>query len=198
MLSQSGVMFVIAVCTVNQCCPRTIHENASHCEPGVLSDHSCIEWVFSWFSWAEFAECRKNVVFYATTASSRILHNTPRDIVISLSKLRNSFTMYESGNLLKSTSFWHVVPCNPVEAYGRFGGTCSLHIQGWRVSQARNQLSGYMLSYKVICVCIICVYIIQVTRENLRYSTMHGIREKRKSPQTVADVAHQDIPTNLL
>jgi hypothetical protein len=36
--------------------------------------------------------------------------------------------------------FWLVTPCNS-EIARRFGGNDSLHLQGRRVSQARNQLS---------------------------------------------------------
>jgi hypothetical protein len=41
---------------------------------------------------------------------------------------------------MKSSVFWDVTPCNPVEASQSFGGTYRLHLQAEGVSQARNQL----------------------------------------------------------
>jgi hypothetical protein len=41
--------------------------------------------------------------------------------------------------VMKSTVFWGITLCNPLKANRRFGGTCRLHIQGRRISQARNQ-----------------------------------------------------------
>jgi hypothetical protein len=40
---------------------------------------------------------------------------------------------------LKSTVVLDVTPCSPVEVDRRFGGTYCLNLQGWTVSQARNQ-----------------------------------------------------------
>jgi hypothetical protein len=39
----------------------------------------------------------------------------------------------------KSTNFWGVTPCSMVEVHQCFWGTYCLHLQGQRVSQARNQ-----------------------------------------------------------
>jgi hypothetical protein len=41
---------------------------------------------------------------------------------------------------LKSSIFWDITPCSPLKVNRRFGGTCRLHIQGRRISQARNML----------------------------------------------------------
>jgi hypothetical protein len=40
---------------------------------------------------------------------------------------------------MKSTIFWDITPCNPLKVNQRFGGTYHLHLQGRRISQARNQ-----------------------------------------------------------
>jgi hypothetical protein len=37
---------------------------------------------------------------------------------------------------MKSSVFWDIMPCNPLEVNGHFGGTCHLHLQSWRVRQA--------------------------------------------------------------
>jgi hypothetical protein len=36
---------------------------------------------------------------------------------------------------MNSSVFWDLTPCS----HQRFGGTCHLHLQGRRISQARNQ-----------------------------------------------------------
>jgi hypothetical protein len=41
--------------------------------------------------------------------------------------------------VMKSTIFWDITPCNPLEVNPRFGETYRLHLQGRRVRQARNQ-----------------------------------------------------------
>jgi hypothetical protein len=40
---------------------------------------------------------------------------------------------------MKTSVFWDITPCNPLKVGRRFGGTCRLHHQGRRISQARNQ-----------------------------------------------------------
>jgi hypothetical protein len=39
----------------------------------------------------------------------------------------------------KSSVFWDITPCSPLKINRRFGRTCHLHLQGRRISQARNQ-----------------------------------------------------------
>jgi hypothetical protein len=41
--------------------------------------------------------------------------------------------------VMKSSLFWEMMSCSPMKVNWCFGGTCHFHIQGWRVSQARNQ-----------------------------------------------------------
>jgi hypothetical protein len=43
---------------------------------------------------------------------------------------------------LKSTNFWDITPCSPLKVSWRFGGIYRLHLQGWRISQERNQREG--------------------------------------------------------
>jgi hypothetical protein len=40
---------------------------------------------------------------------------------------------------MKSSVFRDITPCTPLKVIRRFGGTCRLHLQGRRISQARNQ-----------------------------------------------------------
>jgi hypothetical protein len=43
---------------------------------------------------------------------------------------------------MKSSIFLDITPCNPLKVNRRFGGTCRLHLQERRISQARNQLEA--------------------------------------------------------
>jgi hypothetical protein len=45
-------------------------------------------------------------------------------------------------NTPKSCIFWGIPPCIPLKINWRFGGICRLHLQGLRVSQARNHHKG--------------------------------------------------------
>jgi hypothetical protein len=40
---------------------------------------------------------------------------------------------------MKISIFWDITPCSPLKVNRRFGGTYRLHLQGPRISQARNQ-----------------------------------------------------------
>jgi hypothetical protein len=50
---------------------------------------------------------------------------------------------------MKSTIFWDITLCSPLNVNRRFGGTYRLHLQGRRISWARNQQSSacHLLSY---------------------------------------------------
>jgi hypothetical protein len=41
--------------------------------------------------------------------------------------------------VMKSYIFWDTTPCSLLKVHRRFGRTCSLHLQGRRISRARNQ-----------------------------------------------------------
>jgi hypothetical protein len=41
--------------------------------------------------------------------------------------------------VLNSSIFWDITTCSPVKVNWLFRGTCRLHLQGRRISQARNQ-----------------------------------------------------------
>jgi hypothetical protein len=41
--------------------------------------------------------------------------------------------------VMKSTIFWDTTPCSPLNVNRRFGGTYRLHLQGRKISSARNQ-----------------------------------------------------------
>jgi hypothetical protein len=41
--------------------------------------------------------------------------------------------------VMKSSILWDITPCSPLKIKWCFGGICRLHLQDWRLSQARNQ-----------------------------------------------------------
>jgi hypothetical protein len=43
---------------------------------------------------------------------------------------------------MESSLFWDITPCSPLKVNWPFGETCRLHLQGRRISQARNQLES--------------------------------------------------------
>jgi hypothetical protein len=47
---------------------------------------------------------------------------------------------------LKSTIFWDITSCNPLRVIRRFGGTYRLHLQGRKISRARNQRERWFLA----------------------------------------------------
>jgi hypothetical protein len=40
--------------------------------------------------------------------------------------------------VVKRTVLWDITPCSPSQVNRRFGWTCHLHLQGQRISRARN------------------------------------------------------------
>jgi hypothetical protein len=44
----------------------------------------------------------------------------------------------QSSGLLKSSVIWDITPCSLLKVSRRFRGTCCLHLQGQRITQARN------------------------------------------------------------
>jgi hypothetical protein len=48
-------------------------------------------------------------------------------------------TPVKSREYSNSSIFWDMMPCSLLKVNWSFRGTCHLHLQGWRISQARNQ-----------------------------------------------------------
>jgi hypothetical protein len=48
--------------------------------------------------------------------------------------------------LLRNSILWNIMACSPVKFNGRFGGTYQFHVQGRRVSQARNKQQAEQLA----------------------------------------------------
>jgi hypothetical protein len=55
------------------------------------------------------------------------------EAILSSEKLLNFY------QIKTCTIIWDVTPCSPLNVNRRFGGTYRLHLQGRRISRARNQ-----------------------------------------------------------
>jgi hypothetical protein len=55
--------------------------------------------------------------------------------------------------VMKSSIFWDITPCRLLKVNGRFGGTCRLHLQGRRISKARNQRETGCTTLKLESTC---------------------------------------------
>jgi hypothetical protein len=49
-------------------------------------------------------------------------------------------------SLIKGTVFWDTMPCSTLKVNWRFEGTYRLHLQGRRISRARNQRESFLLT----------------------------------------------------
>jgi hypothetical protein len=45
----------------------------------------------------------------------------------------------EKITMMKSSIFWDITSCSPLKVNRLFGGKCCFHLQGGRISRARNQ-----------------------------------------------------------
>jgi hypothetical protein len=50
---------------------------------------------------------------------------------------------FKVAELLKSSIFWAIMSCSPLQVNRRFGGTYHLYLQGRKVSQERNQRKAW-------------------------------------------------------
>jgi hypothetical protein len=54
--------------------------------------------------------------------------------------------------IMKSPNFWDITFCSPLKVNRRFGGTCRLHLQSRRISQARiEHEAGSKYSWRCTC-----------------------------------------------
>jgi hypothetical protein len=49
--------------------------------------------------------------------------------------------------VMKSSVFWDITQCSPLKVNRCVWGICRLHLQGWRISQARNQCESRWQAY---------------------------------------------------
>jgi hypothetical protein len=57
---------------------------------------------------------------------------------------------------MKSFIFWDISSCSPLKVSRHFRETCRLHLQGWRISQARNQhQAGVLITCFTLVSCLL-------------------------------------------
>jgi hypothetical protein len=64
------------------------------------------------------------------------------DTIIVIFMVNTSHVGFVALSEMKSSLFWDIRPCSQLKANQRLSGICRLHLQGWRISQARNQHEG--------------------------------------------------------
>jgi hypothetical protein len=85
-------------------------------------------------------------------------------LAFSIIRAQNIFCRnYRYKNYLKSSVFWDITPCSVLKVSWHFGGTCCLHLWGWRISQERSLCENrwqaeltclaYSLTLKVKATC---------------------------------------------
>jgi hypothetical protein len=57
--------------------------------------------------------------------------------------------------VMKSSVFWDITTCSPLKVNQRFGETCCLHLQGWRVSQATNQQEAEHIACEILGLSVV-------------------------------------------
>jgi hypothetical protein len=55
----------------------------------------------------------------------------------------------------KSSIFWDLTPCSPLNVNRHFGGICRLHLKGRRMSQERNQRDALYTENRLACWAIV-------------------------------------------
>jgi hypothetical protein len=56
--------------------------------------------------------------------------------------------------VMTSSIFWDITPCSPKNVTGRYGGTCCIHLQGERISRARNQCKALLATCFTLVSCM--------------------------------------------
>jgi hypothetical protein len=58
----------------------------------------------------------------------------------------------------RSSIFWDITLCRPLEVNRRFGGTCRLHLPGRKISQARNQHEAGSKQIHATCLMLVSCF----------------------------------------
>jgi hypothetical protein len=79
--------------------------------------------------------------------------------------------------VMKNILFWDITPCSPLKVNPLFGGTYRLHLQGRRISQARNQ----QVASRAIC--------LRIARVLQDPDSLAPIGSERERSETIGDEA---------
>jgi hypothetical protein len=69
-----------------------------------------------------------------------------------LHQFTNTYVWFEilTTVVMKISIFWIITPCSPLKANQRFGRTNHLHLQVWRINQARNQGESLLVTFLIL------------------------------------------------
>jgi hypothetical protein len=75
--------------------------------------------------------------------------------------------------VMKSYIFWDMTPCTPVKVNRRFGGIYHLHLEGRRISQARNwHVAGSQQRATLLVACYLLVSCLMIFRNLFFYLSL--------------------------
>jgi hypothetical protein len=101
------------------------------------------------------------------------------NILQKLNNVRTCITMNIS-------MFWDITPCSSLKVNRSFGGTCRLHLQGWRIAKQETSVKQtairVQLEMKEMCSSETSVDIQRITQPHISEDTPHNChRENLKS-----------------
>jgi hypothetical protein len=112
------------------------------------------------YTWKKRAELRRNSLKYSQSKDRDLNPETPAYKIEEVSTMpdvhplkifvwhfkRLSLSIYPDylppNAKTKSTTFWNITPCSPLEVNWRFGGTYRLHLQGRIICRARKNTNA--------------------------------------------------------
>jgi hypothetical protein len=130
----------------------------------MLSVCNCNYKTWRWHTCAEICHLRQQPHTINITYSD--LHNRMQQNIIAVSLL-----VY-----MKSNISWDIMPCSPMEDLC-FGGTCLLHLQVRKMSQARHQHEAVSKPSDSLIWRILRLWIWRHVPQNIRliFSGLHGV-----------------------
>jgi hypothetical protein len=98
-------------------------------------------WVSEWYLWESWTWSK--IIIYTLTYfinKSFMYRQAFGPIYLLTGHVECMREIMNSYLILKSTTFWGIMPCSPLNVNWRFGRTYRLHLQVRRISRATNQL----------------------------------------------------------
>jgi hypothetical protein len=115
--------------------------------------------------------------------------------LLQIFSIKNYYVRFEvlATVIMKSSVFWDIMPCTLLKVNWHFGGTCCLHLQGQRISQASNQQergSKEQVALLAACFMLVTCLVYSLTLKmeatcsskmsaEVQWNTQHYITEER-------------------
>jgi hypothetical protein len=114
-------------------------------------------WASSWkylCHWKTHVSC---IMAVNTVWNQTFPRESKREVWMSLgNKTSNVGFEVLTTVVMKSSVFWDITLCSLLKVNHCFRQTCHLHLQGWRISQARNQREVLLATYFMLVFCLAC------------------------------------------